>query len=436
MDLGKGLRQALAKLSGRYVDEEAIDALVKDLQRVLISNDVNVRFVLAWTKTVKERALKEKPLTGISLREHVVKVVYEELEKFMGSGFTPTLGKQRILLCGLFGAGKTTTAGKLARFYASKGLKVVLVGADVHRPAAKKQLQQLSEQAHVGFFTLESNDAVAISREARTLSEKYDVVILDSAGRSGFDAELAGELKDVARVFEPDRAFLVVSADLGQVAGKQAQQFSGTVKLDGVIITKMDGSGKGGGALTSVVESHSRLAFVGTGEKLSDFKAFDPKAYASTLLGFPNLGELLETAKSVSEEEKLEKAWESGKLDFETFLAQLRAFRKMGPLKNVMQMLGMHDLPEEFVGKSEEKLKSFESAVLSMTLAERKDPALMKQASRQKRVSRGSGLKESDVKELVQQFEKTNKMLKNVKKNRGMLAQLSKQFKGKLPGMG
>ncbi|MBI2445733.1 signal recognition particle protein [Candidatus Micrarchaeota archaeon] len=432
MDLGKGLRQALAKLSGRYVDEAAVTELVKDLQRVLISNDVNVRFVLGWTKKIKERALSEKPLPGVGLREHVVKVVYEELEAFMGNGFEPSLQKQRILLLGLFGVGKTTTAAKLARFYASKGLRVVLVGADVHRPAARTQLKQLSEQAHVAFFTLESNDAVAITREARALSDKYDVVILDSAGRSAFDEELAVELKSVAREFQPDGSFLVVSADAGQVAGRQAKQFHDAVGLSGVIITKMDGSGKGGGALSSVVESGSRIAFLGSGEKLADFRAFDPKKFAATLLGFPDLDQLLETAKAASQEEKLEKAWNEGKLDYETFLSQLNAFKKMGPLKSVMQMLGQHDLPEELVGQSEKKLKSFEAAVHSMTLAERRNPALMKESSRQARVARGAGMKDSDVRELVQQFEKTQKMLKEVKRNKGLLSKLSKQFGGKL----
>ncbi len=432
MDLGKGLRQALAKLSGRYVDEDAVAELIKDLQRVLIANDVNVRFVLQWTKKIKERALNEKPLPGQALREHVVKVVYEELEGFMGTAFEPSLHKQRILLLGLFGVGKTTTAAKLARFYASKGLKVVLVGADVHRPAARTQLKQLSESAHVAFFTLESNDAPAIAREARMLSDKYDVVILDSAGRSAFDEELARELKDVASVFEAQSSFLVVSADAGQVAGKQAKQFHDAVGLTGVIITKMDGSGKGGGALSSVVESGSRIAFLGSGEKLQDFKAFDPKKFAASLLGFPDLEELLETAKRVSEEENLEKAWDEGKLDYQTFLSQLKAVKKMGPLKSVMQMMGAHDLPEDVIGQSEKKLKSFESAVLSMTPAERTDPALMKESTRQARVAKGSGMKESDVRELVQQFEKTQKMIKDVKKNKGLLSKLSKQFGGKL----
>ncbi|MBI5226660.1 signal recognition particle protein [Candidatus Micrarchaeota archaeon] len=434
MDLGKGLRQALAKLSGRYVDETAVTELVKDLQRVLIANDVNVRFVLEWTKKIKERTLSEKPIPGVGLREHVVKVVYEELEKFMGQAHEPSLAKQRILLLGLFGVGKSTSAGKIARYYSSKGLKVILVGADVHRPAARAQLQQLADQAHVAFFTLETNDAVAIATAARKLSDQYDVVILDSAGRSAFDEELARELKDVASVFEPDSSFLVVSADAGQVAGKQAKQFHDAVGLTGVLITKMDGSGKGGGALSSVVESGSRICFLGSGEKLQDLRAFDPHAFAASLLGFPDLKELLETAKRVSEEENLEKAWNDGKLDYATFLSQLKAFKKMGPLKSVMQMMGAHDLPDDVMNQSEKKLKAFESAVLSMTLAERNNPALMKESSRQARVAKGAGMKESDVRELVQQFEKTQKMLKDVKKNKGLLNKLSQQFGGKLGG--
>ncbi|MBI5036020.1 signal recognition particle receptor subunit alpha [Candidatus Micrarchaeota archaeon] len=405
-----------------------MEALVKDLQRLLITNDVNIKFVSEWTKTLKKRALEEKPLPGVSMREHVVKVVYEELEKLLGKSFVPSIGKQRILLMGIYGAGKTSSAGKLARFYSAKGLKVVLVGADVHRPAAKEQLRQLAEQVRVDFFTLDA-DAVGIAKKAKELSAKYDVVILDSAGRSAFDEELAKELKEAADAFKPDASFLVVSADAGQVAGKQAKQFATISKLDGVILTKFDGSGKGGGALSSVVEAGCGIAFVGTGEKMADFEVFDAPAFASRLLGFPDLKSFLEKAKSVSDEEKMEAAWDEGKLDYETFLAQLRAFKKMGPLKGVMQMMGAYDVPEEMLGKSEEKLKQFEAAVLSMTLEERKDPHLMKEASRQERVAKGSGMDQKEIKELVQQFEKANKLLKGVKKNKGLLNQLSKKFK-------
>ncbi len=278
MDLGSGIRKALAKITGASaVDEKAVKELVKELQRVLITNDVNVKLVLELTKKIEERSLREKLVPGLSLREHVVRVVYEELQKMLGEKFEPKLGKQKILLLGLFGAGKTTCAAKLAKFYQSKGLKVALIAADVHRPAAFDQLEQLSSQAKCGGFGIRGEkNAVKIAEDAlRDLYGKYDVLILDSAGRSAFDSEMAKELKKVAEVFHPEEKFLVVSADVGQVAGKQAQEFHNTVGVSGVIVTKMDGSGKGGGALSSVAVSGGRIAFIGTGEKIGDFQQFD-----------------------------------------------------------------------------------------------------------------------------------------------------------------
>jgi len=434
MDLGSGIRKALAKITGAsVVDEKSVLELVKELQRVLITNDVNVKLVFELTKKIQDRALKEKLLPGLSLREHVVRVVYEELNSLLGGKFEPKLGKQKILLLGLFGSGKTTSAAKLAKFYQSKGLKVALIAADVHRPAAFDQLQQLSEQSKCGFFGVKGEkNAVSIAERALTDLHAYDVLILDSAGRSAFDGELAKELKEVAKVFNPDEKFLVVSGDVGQVAGKQAQEFHHTVGITGVIITKMDGSGKGGGALTSVAVSGSKVAFIGVGEKLGDLQQFDPTRFVAQLVGFPDLQSLLEKMKEASDEEKLQKAMEEGKLDFESFLAQMRAMKKMGPMKQIMQMLGMYDVPEEMMAQSEEKMKAFEAAVLSMTPAERKNPDLMKSKPRQARVAKGAGIKEDDVRELVRNFEKVGKMMKQLKGNRGLLKRLGKmapQFK-------
>ena len=434
MDLGSGIRKALAKITGAsVVDEKSVLELVKELQRVLITNDVNVKLVFELTKKIQDRMLKEKLLPGLSLREHVVRVVYEELNSLLGGKFEPKLGKQKILLLGLFGSGKTTSAAKLAKFYQSKGLKVALIAADVHRPAAFDQLQQLSEQSKCGFFGVKGEkNAVSIAERALKDLHAYDVLILDSAGRSAFDGELAKELKEVAKVFNPDEKFLVVSGDVGQVAGKQAQEFHYTVGITGVIITKMDGSGKGGGALTSVAVSGSKVAFIGVGEKLGDLQQFDPTRFVAQLVGFPDLQSLLEKMKEASDEEKLQKAMEEGKLDFESFLAQMRAMKKMGPMKQIMQMLGMYDVPEEMMAQSEEKMKAFEAAVLSMTPAERKNPDLMKSKPRQARVAKGAGIKEDDVRELVRNFEKVGKMMKQLKGNRGLLKRLGKmapQFK-------
>lgn len=431
MDLGSGIRKALAKITGASaVDEAAVRELVKDLQRVLITNDVNVKLVFELTKKIESRSLGEKPIPGLSLREHVVRVVHEELQRVLGGKFEPKLGKQRILLLGLFGSGKTTSAAKLAKYYQSKGLKTALIAADVHRPAAFDQLEQLSQQVKSGFYGVRGEkNAVKIAEQAlMELDGKYDVLILDSAGRSAFDEELARELKDVARAFKPDEKFLVVSADVGQVAGKQAQEFHNTVGVTGVIVTKMDGSGKGGGALSSVAVSGAKVAFIGTGEKATDFQPFDSTKFVAQLVGFPDLESLLEKLKEASDEEKLQKALEDGKLDFESFLAQMRAMRKMGPLKQIMQMLGMYDLPEEMVAQSETKMKAFEAAVLSMTPAERKDPDLMKSKARQARVARGAGLKEDDVRDLIRNFEKSVKMIKQFKGNKGLLKKLGKSM--------
>ncbi|MEM4255548.1 MAG: signal recognition particle receptor subunit alpha [Candidatus Norongarragalinales archaeon] len=431
MDLGSGIRKALAKLTGASaVDENAVRELVKDLQRVLITNDVNVKLVFQLAKAIETRALGEKPLPGLSVREHVVRVVHDELQKVLGGKFEPRLGKQKILLLGLFGSGKTTSAAKLAKFYQSKGLKVALIAADVHRPAAFDQLQQLSEQVKCGFFGVKGEkNALKITETAlKELEGKYDVLILDSAGRSAFDSELAGELKSVAKAFAPDEKFLVVSADVGQVAGKQAQEFHNTVGITGVIVTKMDGSGKGGGALSSIAVTGAKVAFIGTGEKTTDFKPFDSTKFVAELVGFPDLQSLLEKLKEASDEELVQKAIAEGKMDFDSFLAQMRAMRKMGPMKQIMQMLGVYDLPEEMVNQSEEKMKDFEAAVLSMTPEERKNPDLMKSKARQARVAKGAGLREEDVRELIKNFEKSVKMMKQFKGNKGLLKKFGKMM--------
>jgi signal recognition particle subunit SRP54 len=434
MDLGQGIRKALARLTGAaLVDEKTVRELTRELQRVLITNDVNVKLVFELTKKIEERALKEKPVAGLTGREHVVKVVYEELQKVLGGKFEPRVGKQKILLLGLYGQGKTTTISKLAKFYQSKGLKVGVIAGDVHRPAAFEQLKQLAEQVQCGFYGERGErDAVKVAREGERVLAKFDVLILDSAGRSAFDDELVREIKAVNAAFKPDEKFLVVSADLGQVAGRQASEFNAAVGLTGVVITKMDGSGKGGGALSSVAVSGARVAFIGTGEKPTDFEAFDSTRFVAQLCGFPDLPSLVEKLKEASDEEIAERALEEGKLDYESFLAQMRAMRKMGPMKQVMQMLGLYDLPEELVGQSETKMKQFEAAVLSMTPFERTNPDAMKNKARQARVARGAGLKPDEVRELVNNFERANKMMKQFSKNRGLLKQLQKMGGGSL----
>lgn len=430
MDLGEGIRKALAKISGSaIVDEAAINEMVREIQRSLILSDVEIELVSKLTENIKKQAFEQKPQEGISNRENITKIVYDQLVQIMGERYEPELIAQRIMMVGLFGSGKTTSCAKLAKYYSSKGLKTGLIAADVHRPAAYEQLEQLSKSIGVEFFGIkEEVDAVKVVKEGIEHLKKCQVLILDTAGRSAFDKELAEELTEMEKVFLPNHTYLVISADIGQVAGKQARQFNSTVKVTGVIVTKMDGSGKGGGALSAVNAVGGKVCFIGTGEKPDALEVFDSKSFVARLCGFPDLPALLEKLKESSQEEALLKAAQTGKLDYESFMGQLKSLKKMGPLKGILQMMGAYDLPADVVGKSEERLKKFEAAVNSMTVYERRNPQAMKNLSRQLRVAKGAGLDPQTVKELVSNFEKANKMMKGMTSNKGLLRKMARGF--------
>ncbi len=438
MDLGKKLREALAKLTGKpYVDADDVKALIKDLQRVLISSDVNVKLVLALSKKIEERALKGEKLQALTLKEHVTKIVYEELVALMRGSHSPRLDRHRILMCGLYGSGKSTSCAKLAHFYKTRGLSVALVGADTDRPAAQEQLEQLAKQVGAAYYTIKGEkDPSRIAAEALRGS-KEDIIIVDSAGRNGFDGHLVEELRGIAAVLKPDESYLVVSADIGQIAGKQAAEFNSAVPLSGVIVTKMDGSGKGGGALSSVAASNAKIAFVGIGEKPADFEVYNAEKFVGRLLGVPDIGALMERIKEISKETDVKRLEEVEELTIEAFYEQLKAAKKLGPLGNVFSMLGAADVPKELVQQSEDKMKKYECMINSMTKDEKKDATLRKNSqSRVSRVARGSGCSEKDVREFLAQFEKMEKMMGMFKRNRGFRKKMEKMMKGGIPGMG
>ncbi|OIO26809.1 hypothetical protein AUJ14_00915 [Candidatus Micrarchaeota archaeon CG1_02_55_22] len=429
MDLGQGIRKALARVTGAtLVDEATVKELSRDIQRALLANDVNVKLVFELTKRIERRTLQEKLPAGLSLREHATRVVYEELAAMMGEKFEPPMTPRRIMLIGLFGSGKTTTISKLAKFYQSRGLSVGVIAGDVHRPAAFEQLEQLSKQVGCDFYGEKNVAAEKVAKDGLQNLASRQIIILDTAGRSGFDAELASELKRMNEVFKPDDKYLVVSADIGQVAGRQAEAFRDAVGITGVIVTKMDGSGKGGGALSAVHASGAKIAFLGTGEKPEALEVFDAKKFVARLCGFPDLEQLLEKVKGMGDEAALQDALAEGKLDYNTFMAQMRAMKKMGPLKGIFQMMGAYDLPEDVIGQSERKMKQFEALVNSMTPDERVKPDLMKNSKRQERVARGAGVSAKEVKELVSNFEKSSKLVKGLRGNRGMMKKLGKML--------
>lgn len=428
-DLGEGLRQALAKLTrATIIDSNTIREFNKELQKTLLSSDVEVKLVLQFTKDIEEKALKSKPPAGLSPKDYITNIVYEELVKLVGPAYVPPLTKQRILLMGLYGSGKTTTAAKLAKYYQNRGLSAALICCDVTRPAAYTQLETLAKQANIAFFGMESEkDATKIAREGTTRFKDKQIVICDTSGRNALDGQLIKELRDVTNEFKPDEKVLVASADVGQIAGKQAREFDKTVKISGVIVTKMDGSGKGGGALSASSAANARVMFIGTGEKLNSIEAFDSNRFIGGLLGIPDIKSLVDHVNTAIKEANLKpEEMEAEELNFNTFYSQLKAMGSMGPLKNIFGMMGVPDVPKEMVEQGEEKLKKYKVIISSMTVQERKTGSLLHDHKRMERIARGSGTTEKDVRNLISEFNKMKKIFDNVKNDRNFKKKFAK----------
>ncbi|HLE07679.1 MAG TPA: signal recognition particle receptor subunit alpha [archaeon] len=438
--LGQGLRAALDKITrAGYVDANTIAELVKDIQRTLLAGDVDVKLVSELSQRIKKRALDEKPPAGMSAREHIVRIVYEELVAFLGKKPEIKIGQQKILLCGLFGNGKTTTAAKLAKFFQKKGLKVGLICCDVVRPAAYEQLQQLSEQLHVDFFGIknEKDSSKVLSEGLRIL--KSDVIIIDSSGRDALNSEMISEIKSLNKIANPEERLLVISADVGQAARVQAEKFHEAVGITGVIITKMDATAKGGGALTACSVTRAPVKFITVGEKIDALEIFEPERFISRLIGFGDLQSLLEKAREAIPEKKAEALAEKmleGKFSMDDFLEQIEAMGKMGGLGSIMSQIpgmGGMKLPKEFdVAKQEGKMKKWKFAIQSMTRAERADPTIV-DSKRILRISKGSGVSEAEVRELLKNYEQARKMMKMMGGGglkRGPLGRLARKFKG------
>ncbi|MDE1810800.1 MAG: signal recognition particle receptor subunit alpha [Candidatus Micrarchaeota archaeon] len=419
MDLGEGLRQAIAKLTNAtIIDAKTIKEFTKELQKTLLSSDVAVSLVLEFTREIEEKALKVSPPPGVSPKDYITNMVYEGLVGLVGASYTPEIKRQRIILMGLYGSGKTTTAAKLAKFYQDRGLSAALICCDVSRPAAYTQLETLAKTANVSFFGIRGeSDAAKIVRQANEKFKDKQVIICDTSGRNALDDELIRELAAVTKEFRPDGGILVVSADVGQIAGKQATEFNKVTQISGVVVTKMDGSGKGGGALSASNAAKAPVLFIGTGEKLSNIEPFDSKRFIGALLGIPDIGALLEHVQEAVKEANLTDADANiENLNFEAFYAQLKAMGKMGPLKNIFGMLGAPDMPKELVQQGEEKLNKYKVIISSMTAEERKNDRLLHQSARISRIAKGSGTTEKDVHQMVTEFNKMKKtfdMLKN-----------------------
>ncbi|MDD1767686.1 MAG: signal recognition particle protein Srp54 [Methanomassiliicoccales archaeon] len=416
-----------------HVDENLIKEVTRDIQRALLQADVNVKLVLELTKEVERRSLTEKPPAGMSSREHVIKIIYEELVKILGEQRSIPLSRQIIMMVGLYGQGKTTTAGKLGRYFHKKGLKVGLIAADVHRPAAYDQLKQIGDRLGIPVYGVrEEKDATRIVSQGLKEMGSIDVVIIDTSGRHALEDDLIEEVKNVARIAKPDERILVLDAATGQQAGPQAKAFHDAVEVTSVILTKMDGTAKGGGALSAVAQTKAPIVFIGTGEHLEDLDPFEPARFISRMLGMGDIQSLLEQAKeSITEEEALEttKKIMSGRFTLKEMYDQMEMLTKMGPLKKLVSMLpGMPGVTDKInVEESQQRLWKYRVIMDSMTDAEMEDPRIIK-STRIVRIARGSGVDPKDVRELIRQYNISKRAVKGFLGNRKLRRQLLKQL--------
>ena len=452
-DLGSSLQDALEKVAGRSrIDEEAVEEVVRDIQRALLQADVDVSLVNELSDSIRDRALNEEPPAGTSPREHVLRIVYEEMIDVVGDATEFELEDQTILLAGLQGSGKTTTSAKMARWFSRKGLRPAIVQTDTFRPGAYEQSKEMADRAEVPFYgDPDSEDPVGIAREGLDEFEDRDVVIVDTAGRHALEDELVAEIEDIEEVVDPDMSLLVLDASIGQSAGEQADAFDEAVGIDGVVITKLDGTAKGGGALTAVDQTDSSVAFIGTGEEVSDVERFDPDGFISRLLGMGDIRALVDRVEEAMEESDIEEEeldpekLLSGDFTLRDVYKQMEAMGSMGRLDQVMDMIpgmgGMgalkDEMPEDFAEVTEKRLDKYRAVMDSMTDEELDNPSRVG-ASEVRRVARGSGTSEEDVRELLEYYNTMEQTMSQLGGGRDMERMMKKMGEGDIDmgGMG
>lgn len=437
--LGTSLKDALKKLAGKtVVDRAAVEELVKDLQRALIQADVNVKLVMRLSQSIKTRALEEEPAKGMSVREHVLRIVYQELVDLMGPSTEVALGPQTILMAGLQGSGKTTTTAKLARFFQRKGLRVAVIGADTFRPGAFQQLATLCQRINVPCIgDPNEKDARRVVREGLAQARSAEVVIIDTQGRHGLEDDLIQEIIDLNEISRATHRWLVIDASLGQQAQDQARRFHDAIAIDGVIITKMDGTAKGGGALSAVAETGAGIVFIGAGETSDDLERFEPDGFISRLLGMGDLRSLVERAEeAMAESADLDvNAVLRGKFTLRDMYKQLEAVNRMGPLKQIMSMLplGSMEIPEGVYEVTGTKMVRYRIIMDSMTTLELDDPSTIN-SSRVQRIAMGSGAPIEEVRELLRYHKTMQRALKGFRGAAGGrmdMQRIMKRFSGK-----
>ena len=431
--LSSRLQEITRKLKGKArITESDLKEVLREVKFALLDADVNYKIVKDFVKVIEEKALGQDVLKSLTPGQQVIKIVKDELVDLLGgesskinfSSNPPTI----IMLVGLQGSGKTTTAGKLANLIRKQGKNPLLVACDVYRPAAIKQLQVVGKQLNVPVYANEqTKDVVMIAKQAMNvaMSKLNDVIILDTAGRLHIDEELMQELKNLKSSVRPHEIMLVIDAMTGQDAVNVAEKFNNDLGIDGIVVTKLDGDTRGGAALSVKKVTGKPIKFAATGEKLSDIEEFHPDRMASRILGMGDVLSIIEKAEETFDEEealKMEKKLRKQKFDLEDYLAQLRQVKKMGSFSSILKMLpGMGNLKN--IQIDDKEFDKVEAMICSMTLEERRNPKILN-GSRRLRIAKGSGTTVQDINKFINSFEMTQKMMKKLTNNKGAMKKM------------
>lgn len=438
-NLRTGLRGAIKKIvRASDINEELIDSLCKDIQRALLQSDVNVKLVLEITKRIKERSMNEEPVKGLTRKDHIITILYGELARLLGyAGQTiKSIDKSQqthdrilqfepekqsiILMLGIQGSGKTTVTAKVARWLSKQGYSVGVIGADTWRPGALTQLKMNCSRINTEVYGEEANtDALDIVRKglAHFRTQNIDVVIVDTAGRHKEESGLLEEMRNMRNAINPNLVLLVIDGTIGQQAFNQAKAFHQAAEVGGIIVTKLDGSAKGGGVLSASAATGAKVLFIGTGERIDDLEVFSPTNFVGRILGMGDIQAVLEMARGLElqADENQAKRLLGGKMTIEDFYAQMENVGKMG-FRNVIDNLpglsGM--LKEDQLDALEGKMEKWRFIIQSMTKDEKRNPEIINE-SRRKRIARGAGLTEHEVRDLVKQYSNSKTLMKQAK---------------------
>jgi len=427
--LSSRLQEITRKIRGKSrITESDLKEMLREVKLALLEADVNYKIVKDFIATIQEKALGEAVMKSLTPGQQVVKIVKDEMVQLLGGetagiAFTPN-PPTIIMLVGLQGSGKTTTAGKLANLLRKQGKKPLLVACDIYRPAAIKQLQVVGNQLNIPVFSNEtSKDVVHIAKQALSvaMSKLNDVVILDTAGRLHIDEELMQELKNVKQNIKPHEILLVVDSMTGQDAVNVSQSFNDALGVDGVILTKLDGDTRGGAALSVKKVTGRPIKFAATGEKLNDIEVFSPERMTSRILGMGDMLSIIEKAEEAFDEEeaeKIEKQLRKKELDLDDYLTQIRQIKKMGSFSSLLKMIpGMNKFKD--IKVDDKEFDKIEAMICSMTVEEKRNVKLLN-ASRRRRIARGSGTQVSDINKFIESFEATQKMMKKMQNGKNM----------------